>query len=217
MIPLSTFSKLFTLGRDTAEPTGAVAADAIRLCGALRATLAPEDRVILAGSAFPREGVTTILTQLGRALAVMTREPVLLIDSNLRHPSLHQSASVASSPGLLDFVRGRADFDAVIHSTSLPSLSVVPAGDPEPAAAAELLQHPNYASLLRQARDRFRYVLLDSAPLLRFPDAVLTLPQVDGALLVLASPQRTKAEASELMRLLQGLNAKVFGAVLSRA
>ncbi len=194
----------------------AVSADAVRLCGTLRATLAESDRVILVSSAYPREGVSTITAQLGQALAMMSREPVLLVDTNLRHPSLHEMLHVAQEPGLTDYLRGTAEFDAVLRSTAILTLWVLPAGNRAEAGTVEMLQSERYSHLLQLARQRFRYVMLDSAPMLRYPDGVVVAHHVDGALIVLSERERKKSDVAEMTRILQGLNTKVLGAILSR-
>src|SRR5688500_6904712 len=82
----------------------ALSSDAVRLCATLRATLAEKDKLILVCSACAEEGVSTIAGQLGMALAMMSREPVLLVDANLHHPSLHEAFAVDAKPGLPDYV-----------------------------------------------------------------------------------------------------------------
>ena len=134
-------------------------ADAVRLCGTLRAAAAESDRVILMSSAYPREGVSTITAQLGQALAMMSHEPVLLLDTNLRHPSLHELLHVSQEPDLTDYLRGAADFDGVLHSTSIVRLCVLPAGKAAASGTAEIVQSERYAELLELARKRFRYVI----------------------------------------------------------
>ena len=194
----------------------AVSADAVRLCGTLRAAAAESDRVIMMSSAYPREGVSTITAQLGQALAMMSREPVLLLDTNLRHPSLHELLHVTQEPGLTDYLRRAADFDEVLHSTSIVRLSVLPAGTSAASGTAEIVQSERYAELLELARKRFRYVLLDSAPMLRYADGVIIAHHVDAAVIVLSQRERRKSDAAEMTRLLHGLNTKVLGAILSR-
>ena len=195
----------------------AVSADAVRLCGTLRAAMAESDRVILMSSAYPAEGVSSISAQLGQAFAMMSREPVLLLDTNVRHPSLHELLHVTREPGLTDYLLGAVEFDAVVHATSVVGLSVVPAGKSTASSAAEVAQSERYASLLDIARKRFRYVILDSAPMLQYADSVILAPHVDGAVIVLSQRERRKSEAAEMTRLLHGLNTKIFGAILSRS
>lgn len=201
---------------DSSRNGTAVSADAVRLCGTLRAALAESDRIILMSSAYPREGVSTITAQLGQALAMMSREPVLLLDTNLRHPSLHDLLHVTQEPGLTDYLGGTADFGAVLHSTSIVGLWVLPAGKAAGSGTAELLQSVRYAELLELSRKRFRYVMLDSAPMLRYADGVIVAHHVDGAVIVLSGRERKKSEVAEMTRILQGLNTKVLGAIVSR-
>ena len=195
----------------------AVSADAVRLCGTIRAAMAEGDRVILMSSAYPAEGVSTISAQLGQAFAMMSREQVLLVDTNVRHPSLHELLHVTQEPGLTDYLRGAADFDAVVHSTSLGGLSLLPAGNSVASAPIDIAQSKRYADLMGNARKRFRYVILDSAPMLRYADSVILAHYVDGAVLVISQRERRLSEAAEMTRLLRGLNTKIFGAILSRS
>ena len=82
---------------------------------------------------------------------------------------------------------------------------------------AEIVQSERYPELLELARRRFRYVILDSAPMLRYADGVVIAHYVDGAVIVLSQSERKKSEVAEMIWLLQGLNTKVLGAVLSRS
>ena len=94
---------------------------------------------------------------------------------------------------------------------------VLPAGKEVTTGTAEIVQSERYPELLELARRRFRYVILDSAPMLRYADGVVIAHYVDGAVIVLSQSERKKSEVAEMIWLLQGLNTKVLGAVLSRS
>jgi capsular exopolysaccharide synthesis family protein len=202
---------------DSSRNGAVVSADAVRLCGTLRAALAEGDRVVLMSSAYPGEGVSAITAQVGQALAMMSREPVLLVDANLRHSSLHDLLHVRQEPGLVDFLRGAAPFDEVVHPTSIVRLSVLPAGRSGASGMEEVVQSERYAELLELARKRFRYVMLDCAAMLRYADGVVIAHHVDAAVIVVSQRERRKSDVAELTRLLHGLNTKVLGAILSRS
>ncbi|HEX4885887.1 MAG TPA: CpsD/CapB family tyrosine-protein kinase [Casimicrobiaceae bacterium] len=194
-----------------------VTPDALRLAGAVRAALAEADRVITVLAGEPGEGVSAIVAQLGAAIATTVRESVLVVDANLRNPALHHAFAVARSPGLADLVLTDATLEAVLRDTSLPHLAILASGEPGAGGAESILQHERFAAVVAAARQRFRYVLLDCPPMLRFADWVPAAQAADAAVLVLRAPRRTKQEAAEMTRLLRGLNTKVLGAVISEA
>jgi Mrp family chromosome partitioning ATPase len=211
---------LTTKDRDEAAASAKSAgysADAIRLAGTLRAALAESARLILIVAAQPGDGVSTVVAGAGAALAMLTREPVLLVDTNLRTPGLHEAFGVDRSPGLVEAVRDGIALEDALRATTVPSLSVLPAGAPLAEGIEGVLQHERYAMVLRLVRERFRYVLLEAPPMLRFADWVVAAQQVDAAVLVVRALARTKADAAEMTRLLQGLGTKVLGAVITRS
>ncbi len=130
------------------------------------------------------EGTSTVAAALARLLG-QSGERVLLLDANLYRPALHRLFSLPGSVGLSQLLTGGATLGQAIQSVALDGpgrLDVVTAGPPPPSPS-ELLQSFAFDALLRQARQDYTHVLLDSAPA-GAPVGILSMAQVDTVLLI---------------------------------
>ncbi len=171
-------------------------------------------RRILVTSTAPGEGKSTTLSNLGVAL-VQAERSVLLVDSDLRRPILHQIFNQRINPGLTSYLVGDALLQAVIVKTSIPNLSLVPSGR-IPPNPAELLASRRMREFLDIAGERYDTILLDSPPVLAVADACSLASIVDGVLLVVGSgvvPQEVVRRAKEQVEAARG---RVLGAVINR-
>ncbi|MCC7154055.1 MAG: CpsD/CapB family tyrosine-protein kinase [Bryobacterales bacterium] len=193
-----------------------LSSDAVRLSTTLRAAIHDNDKLILICSAFGSEGVSTIAVQLGIAMAMMAREPVLLLETNLHDPTVHESFGVESKPGLPEFVIQGLTLDEVVRPTGFAGLSLLPGGTDFAPPAEEILLSPRFAELMAALRRRYRFVIIDSPPMFEYADTAIIAQQADGAVVVIAEGARREPEVKELIRMLRSLNTKVFGAVLSQ-
>src|SRR3990172_7113665 len=166
--------------------------DGIRLGARLRASLTDSDRTLLFTGTAEGDGVTTVATLVARALARMNEGEILLVDGNLRRPRLHEIFEARPVPGLLDVLAGTAPLEASVRPSEIPSLSYLPAGttDPDPVS---LLTSTGFAKLMLELRGLFRFILVDSSPLLQFADTALIAPRTDGVVVVVAGGRRRRA------------------------
>lgn len=139
-------------------------------------------QVVLVTSARMGEGKTVASVNLATALAESGAR-VLLIDADLRHPRCHATLGVANDQGLSSVLENSAAFDVVVHRLDEPRLDFLAAGPP-PANPAGLLGSPRVRDLLRMARSRYDFVVLDTSPVLPVTDAVLLARAADGVVLV---------------------------------
>ncbi|HXW54722.1 MAG TPA: polysaccharide biosynthesis tyrosine autokinase [Candidatus Cybelea sp.] len=140
---------------------------------------------LLVTSAQAGEGKTTVAANLALSLAQLG-ESVLLIDADLRRPSLHNFFAVESGAGLVDFLTGKLDWRSLLWHAPMPELSVLFCG-PVPPNPADLLSSESMPSLIREAAKEYKFVVLDSPPLLNLADSRILATLVDGVILVVGS------------------------------
>ncbi len=170
---------------------------------------------VLVTSAAQGEGKTTVVANLGAGLAQIGKR-VLLVDCDLRRPTLHKHFGLQNATGLTSLLMaGGANLWQAIQKTAVEGLSVLASG-PIPPNPAELLDYPQMAALLKQLRSLADYVIVDSPPAAAVADATILAQKVDGVVLV-AHSGRTRTEALRAtVTALQGARARPLGVVLNQ-
>src|ERR1700733_1187535 len=141
-------------------------------------------QVILISSAKPSEGKTSITT-LEAIVFALNGARVLLIDSDLRRPSVHLRFRIANKVGLASVLTGKAVLgEAIVPVSSLPSLHILPAGPIAPMPA-ELLGSLQMQRLVEGLRANYDFILIDTPPVLTVTDAAVLVSVSDGVVLVL--------------------------------
>ncbi|HEX5715111.1 MAG TPA: polysaccharide biosynthesis tyrosine autokinase [Thermoanaerobaculia bacterium] len=181
---------------------------------ALLLSSAHELKVVAVTSAVASEGKSATATNLSVVMAQLGRR-VLIVDADLRKPRLHEVLQVSNRAGLVSYLTGNADFESIISRTSVPNLFVMPAG-PNPPNPSELLASDRMQELVRMARSRFDFVVIDTPPILPVTDAALVGTLVDGVTLCLRAGKVTRDEARSCRDRLQFAGIKVLGVVLNR-
>jgi capsular exopolysaccharide synthesis family protein len=186
---------------------------------ALRATLSLSRvsgplRTVAIASALPGEGKTTTCVALGRMIASKGGS-VVVVDCDVRRRAMSQLIAAPAETGLLDVLRGAADLEQALYPDA-SGLTVMPLGD-ETVADESILESPAMDRLLEALRRRFRFVLLDTAPVLLAPETRDLAAKAD-AVVFLARWGRTRADvAGGAMRLLEEAGAYIAGAALTMA
>lgn len=170
-------------------------------------------RAFVITSAAPSEGKSTLCANLAVALS-QSNERVLVVDADLRRPRLSAYFGVDSSVGLTDYLIGKTPLEDVVQEWGQHGLRLLPSG-PIPPNPSELLQSRAIERLLADAKSRFDFVLLDAPPLLPVTDAAVLAKQVSGAIVVAASGRTRGPQLARAMDILDRLNAKVVGLVLT--
>ena len=171
-------------------------------------------RSILVTSAGPSEGKSSTVLNLAHAFQEFGRR-VLIVDTDLRRPSLHRALSLPNKPGLVDYLRDTATFEQVCQS--LPSGVAVIPGQVAPEDAASLLASSRVRELLKEANDRFDLILVDSAPVLAVPDNLLLLTKLDRAIIVVKASTTSKRDLQKVKKSLEQMTANILGVVLNQA
>lgn len=176
-----------------------------------------EMRVVLVTSSLPGEGKSTVSANLART-AAMTGDRVLLIDSDLRRPSLAATLNLARSPGLTGLLSGESDLNASRHFDKRTGLHIIAGTNRVSGSdAISLLSSENMKRLIRGARKKFDLVILDTPPLLPVVDSRLLMDQVDAVILVVASDETGRDAVEAALQETPGLEEKILGVVLNRS
>jgi capsular exopolysaccharide synthesis family protein len=171
-------------------------------------------QVVCVTSAGPGEGKSTIGSNLAVVMAEAGKK-TLLIDCDLRKPSIHKAFKLSNSTGLSDLLAGRAVFEKTIQETGIESLQVLTSGM-KPPNPSELLASSKMKKFIAALRMRYDFIVIDTPPVLLVTDAQLLVECSDGYLLVIASGEVDKDAAAKAQNLLEKVNAKILGAVLNK-
>jgi len=170
-------------------------------------------KTVLVASALPGEGKTFVSVNLALVLARQHGRRVLLVDSDLRKPRLHEVLGTPATPGLSDYLSATADERSAIQKTPLQNLYFMPAGTLAPNPS-ELIGTGGMAKLIRALTPFFDWIIVDTPPVIPVSDATLMAEACDGVILVLkagSTPYDIAQRARDEFR-----SAPVVGVVLNR-
>jgi polysaccharide biosynthesis transport protein len=180
----------------------------------LLSNLGAPPKVIMVTSARPQEGKTT--TSINTAIVLAQKGVrVLLVDADLRRPSIHKTLGMGPRSGLSNVLTGSAALQQTIAvSPILPNLFIMPAGTPPPNPA-ELLASSNMRDVIAELRELYDHIVIDTPPTLSVTDAVVLSPRADATILVIRSGQTTKQALRRSRDILMQVNAHVAGVLLN--
>ena len=200
----------------TELPANSPAAESYR---ALRAAIgfagmdAPIRRLQIT-SASPGEGKSTTAMNLAAAMA-RDGKKVILVDADMRAPSVHRYLDLPSSPGLSEALAGMKQAHEVLYATEIENLWVVPAG-PIPPNPTELLGSPALNRVLERLELQADVLILDTPPCIVVTDPVLVAARMDGVVLVLHVGQTRRATIKQTIELLGQARARLIGVVYNK-
>src|SRR6202166_2502505 len=173
-------------------------------------------QVILVTSALPREGKTTAAANLAVTLAQLGDKTVL-VDADLRKPGVGRLLNLGSGKyaGLSSYLAGVSTLDLVtVPHPAIPNLAPFPTG-PLPPNPADLLSSHKLADAIVELRTKFKFVVIDSPPIMAATDAVILSVQADGVLLVVRSGETPKEAFTRTCDLLTSVKSRLLGVVLN--
>lgn len=170
-------------------------------------------RVVMVTGPLGGEGKSTVAVNLAVSLAQAGRR-VLLIDADLRTPTLHKTFGLARGRGLVHLLRGLLPPDRVVQATSVKNLDVVASG-PEAPNPAELLSAPGLVEALARFREGYETVIIDAPALLPVADPSIVGAAADAIVLVLRVPATRRADAARAVEAVRGIGTPVLGVVLN--
>lgn len=171
-------------------------------------------RSFIVTSAVPGEGKSTVSLSLARSLAD-AGSPVILIDADLRRPTVAKKLKLDAKVGLTQVLAGQVEIANAVHQLGDSNLFVLPAGR-IPPNPSELLGSDKMRQLIKELSEEF-IVVVDVPPLLPVTDASLLSHSVDGVILVGSIGRSHREQMTEASSILKKVNANLFGLVLNRA
>ncbi|HEX2950828.1 MAG TPA: polysaccharide biosynthesis tyrosine autokinase, partial [Armatimonadota bacterium] len=181
----------------------------------LFSSLNPLPRLIMVTSAKAGEGKSTTVANLAATIA-MNGKRVLIIDCDMRHPSMHAIYDKDNSSGLSAVLLGQLNTQKAIQSTGIENIDLLPAGI-APANTPELLALPRMQTLLDEVSTRYDCVLFDSTPMLNLSDGTVLASLVEGVLVVVSSDQARSDDLQQALRSLEMIGTPILGLVYNRS
>jgi succinoglycan biosynthesis transport protein ExoP len=173
-----------------------------------------ESKVIAVTSCQPGEGKSTVAANMAAALAQVGKR-VLLVDTDMRRPSLFGRLGLTDKRGLSEVLTGLSTLEDVTKTHKvLTTLDLIPAGI-RPPLPADLLGSPQMAEMLQQLRKHYDYVVLDTPPTLSVTDPAIVASQSDGVILVIRQGFCTRRMLQHVAQVFRGLDAKMYGFVFN--
>lgn len=171
-------------------------------------------QAIMVTSSVPQEGKTA--TSVNLALSMAQMEKTLLIDADLRSPSVGQSFALPKNlPGLTQAIIGANSLDQCIHSIEDYKLDILPAGQ-LPPNPSELLGSARFKSLLEQLKQKYDRIVIDTAPCAIVSDSLLLGRAVDGAIFVVRADETSRRVVRSAVHHLKDANTVLIGAMLNQ-
>lgn len=161
-------------------------------------------------------GKSLVATNLAISISLEVNQTVLLVDLDLRRPSIHKYFGFEPDRGLIDYLKGEAELKDLFINPAFQRLVLIPGRDTS-TESSELLSSPRMAKLVKDLKSKYesRIIVFDMPPLLNLDDTMVFLPNVDSALLVFENGKNTESEVQDAMRLLESTN--LIGTVLNKA
>jgi capsular exopolysaccharide synthesis family protein len=170
-------------------------------------------RVIVITSSTPNEGKSTTAINLALSLAEAEHN-VVLVDGDLRRPSVHTYLNLVGSIGFSTVLSGEANLTDVLQQTAFKRLTVLAAGV-SPPNPSELLGSLAAKRLLEELRTQFDYVIVDSPPLLAVTDGAILAANSDGAIMVVRFGKTKREQLSQALQTIDAVGAKLLGTLFS--
>lgn len=168
-----------------------------------------EVQTIMITSSGPGEGKSTTSSNLAAVMAESGAETII-IDCDQRKPTLHKKFLVSNKKGLSDVLAGKAEFKDAVVSTGIDNLDLLTSGT-KPPNPSGLLASRRMKTFIEELKEKYRYIIVDTPPVIAVTDAQIVSTYVDGCILVVASSQADRDAALKAKKLLEKVNANILG------
>jgi len=172
-----------------------------------------ELKTLLFTSSSIGEGKSTIAANVAIVFAQEGKK-VLLIDADLRKPTMHYTFLKTISPGLTNLLTSHRNLNQVVKESGVNGLDLITCG-PIPSNPAELLGLPAMDIFITEVEEKYDIIIFDAPPILSVSDAQILTSKCDGTILVISSDSTEKGNAIKAKEVLQASNANIIGSILN--
>ena len=173
-------------------------------------SLSADDQKLFAVTSYSKgEGKSTVSSNLAISFSKIEKR-VLLVDSDLRRPNIHNICKIESSTGLSNVIGKMGDFDEAVHRDVLPNLDILSSGT-IPPNPSELLCSSRFADLVKRLSEEYDYVIFDTPPIGVVSDALLLKDYVAGFVVVLRERNTTHGDIQNLLESAKLADCKMLG------
>lgn len=161
------------------------------------------------------EGASSVCLSLAASIGSVSSERVLLVDGDMRNPSLHLALDLKRGPGLAELVLDEAAADDAIIRLESMNIDFIPSGRAVEKPTM-LFESAGFLKTVSKLKERYGFIIFDSSPVLRYPDACVMGARLDGLTLVLEAEKTNKEAAKLAQKILSSSNVRQLGAVLNK-
>ena len=176
-----------------------------------------QHKILLVLGTCPQEGKSFIASNLAISIAQEGKSPVLLLDGDLRKPSLHKLFGLTAAKGLADYLAGNASFGEIVYLTDVAELYVIPSGD-IPHNPAELIASDRMQLLLNDIKTNSNFstcwLIIDSPPVISTPEPAILIEHADGFICVIQADKTNKKLVKDSLSKID--TNKLLGVVFNR-
>jgi len=172
-----------------------------------------EIKSIVVTSACPEEGKSTVLGNLALSFA-QNGKSVIIVDCDLRKPSIHEKFNISNLCGISDVLIGRETLDTAIQNYKI-NLDILTSGK-IPQNPAEMINSASMSNLLEELKSKYDILIIDSPPLEIVTDGQILSTKVDGTILVLKAGQSKISAVKEAKNILNKVGANIIGLVINQ-
>lgn len=173
-------------------------------------------QVLMLTSAERGEGKSTTSANLAVTVARHRRTKTVLVDADLRRPTIHKLFEMPREPGLSDILEGKCTIEQALRPTPHSFLQVIPSGSREEHPGG-LFERQRLSDTIEHLRKRFEIVIFDAPPVLPVADTTILAGEMDGVLMVIMGGLTPREVVRRAREILEDSNARLLGVVLNNA
>lgn len=176
-------------------------------------TQGQKHQVIQVTSPTPGDGKSTLASNLAVTIA-QSGKRVLLVDADMRRPSIHKLYGIDDAPGFSDVLVEQVELEDAIRPSEVEDLDVLPCGN-KPVQPSELLTSYRLPEVIQQVREMYDFVIIDTPPVLVVTDPCPVAANVDGVICAMRIKKNVRVSAERMVEILRSVNANIVGMVVN--